>query len=83
MRDGRVLAAYTPGYGGAAEAVLKMTLGNGYGFGFNGGVSLGELFGYSYGSLFWNWQEKTTVTAIISGLAPFWTSLRSYTAPIR
>ncbi len=51
MRAGKVAAAYTPGYGGAAEAVLKMTLGNRIGFRFEDGVALSNLFSYAYGSL--------------------------------
>lgn len=50
MRSGKVLAAYTPCYGGIAEAVLKMTMGNSYGFKFADEFSVDELFGYSYGS---------------------------------
>ena len=50
MRDGKVLSAYTPTIGGIAEAVMKMCLGNGYGFKFTDSVSLDEMFGYRYGS---------------------------------
>ncbi|MBQ7356597.1 MAG: phosphoribosylformylglycinamidine synthase [Clostridia bacterium] len=50
MRDGKVLAAYTPTIGGVAEAVMKMSLGNGYGFKFTDSVTLDEIFGYRYGS---------------------------------
>jgi phosphoribosylformylglycinamidine synthase len=50
MRSGRVLSAYTPVYGGAAEAVMKMCLGNGIGFNFNSEIPLEDIFGYSYGS---------------------------------
>ncbi len=50
MREGRAVAAYTPGYGGVAEAVLKMSLGNGIGFAFSDDLPLNTLFGYSYGS---------------------------------
>ena len=32
MRDGKVVSAYTPTYGGIAEAVYKMCIGNGLGF---------------------------------------------------
>ncbi len=42
--------AYTPGFGGAAEGILKMALGNGLGFRFADGLSLETLFGYRYGS---------------------------------
>ena len=50
MRSGRVLAAYTPTYGGVAEAIMKMCFGNGIGFAYDKSISLDELFGYSYGS---------------------------------
>ncbi|MBR0115031.1 MAG: phosphoribosylformylglycinamidine synthase, partial [Firmicutes bacterium] len=50
MRSGKAVSCYTPGMGGAVEAVMKMAFGNGLGFEFSGGVSLEELFGYSYGS---------------------------------
>ena len=50
MRGGKVLAAYTPGYGGVAEAVLKMALGNGVGFAFDENLTLSQLFGYAYGA---------------------------------
>ncbi|MBR2491502.1 MAG: phosphoribosylformylglycinamidine synthase, partial [Ruminiclostridium sp.] len=50
MKKGKVKAAYTPGFGGVAEAVLKMTLGNGIGLKFDDGCTLDELFAYSYGS---------------------------------
>ncbi len=47
---GAVLSAYTPGYGGVAEAVMKMAFGNGLGFDYDEGMTLSELFGYAYGS---------------------------------
>ena len=50
MRAGKVHAAWTPGFGGAAEGILKMALGNGLGFRFADGLSLETLFGYRYGS---------------------------------
>ena len=50
MREGKVYAAYTPGIGGIAEAVMKMSFGNGLGFVFGDSLSIDELFGYSYGS---------------------------------
>lgn len=49
LRSGAAVAAYTPGFGGPAEAVLKMALGGGLGFRFADGVSLNTLFGYGYG----------------------------------
>ena len=48
--NGRIRSAYTPGFGGAAEAVFKMAIGNGIGFTYAADVSLEELFAYRYGS---------------------------------
>ena len=50
MREGKVLAAYTVTLGGVAEAVIKMAMGNGFGFDFDGGVSLSDIFSYNYGA---------------------------------
>ena len=50
MRDGKVYAAYTPGIGGIAEAVMKASFGNDIGCKLNGELSLSELFGYNYGA---------------------------------
>ena len=46
----RIRSAYTPGFGGAAEAVFKMAIGNGIGFSYAAETSLEELFAYRYGS---------------------------------
>ena len=50
MREGKVLSAYTPCYGGIAEAILKMCLGNGVGFNYDDNLSLNDVFGYNYGA---------------------------------
>jgi len=50
IRDGKVCAAYTPTYGGVAEAVMKMCFGNDVGFAFNDDIAMKDIFGYSYGS---------------------------------
>ena len=50
LQSGKAVAAYTPGYGGAAEAILKMALGNAFGFAFEESVPLETLFGYRYGA---------------------------------
>lgn len=47
---GLIKAAYTPGYGGIAEAVLKMSMGNRIGFNYNEDLSLDDIFGYHYGA---------------------------------
>ena len=59
MRAGKVYSAYTPTYGGIAEAVYKMCLGNGLGFKFASDVSLEDIFGYNYGSFLLEVDENT------------------------
>ena len=49
-QDGTIISAYTPGFGGVAEAVMKMCFGNRIGFKFADGVSKEEIFGYNYGA---------------------------------
>ena len=49
LHTGKAVSAYTPGFGGVAEAVLKMALGNRIGFRFEK-APLDEIFGYNYGA---------------------------------
>ncbi len=48
--EGKVLSAYTPTYGGIAEAIFKMGMGNQIGFTYNEDLTLDDIFGYNYGS---------------------------------
>ena len=50
LQSGRAVTAYTPGYGGIAEAVMKMAFGNGLGFAYDDSLNLDDIFGYQYGS---------------------------------
>ena len=50
MRAGKVYSAWTPTYGGIAEGILKMCMGNGFGFAYADGLKTEELFAYGYGS---------------------------------
>ena len=50
IASGDAVAAYAPGMGGMAEAVMKMSYGNGIGFSFEA-ADLSELFGCAYGSI--------------------------------
>ncbi len=50
IRSGKAISCYTPTMGGVAEAILKMCIGNGFGFEFASDMSLSDIFGYSYGS---------------------------------
>ncbi len=65
MRSGRVVAAYTPGMGGVAEAVMKMGFGNGLGFAFEEGLPLETLFGYRYGSFLLEFAGEETVGTLL------------------
>ena len=50
MRSGKVLSCYTPGFGGDAEAIMKMCFGNGVGFRFAPDTDPAALFRYDYGA---------------------------------
>nr|WP_317853649.1 phosphoribosylformylglycinamidine synthase [Chakrabartyella piscis] len=49
MRSGKVVSAYTPTFGGVAEAILKMGLGNEIGFSYADDITAEQIFGYAYG----------------------------------
>jgi len=50
VSDGKIVAAYTPTYGGVAEAIAKMSFGNKIGFNYADNISLTDIFEYAYGS---------------------------------
>lgn len=50
IKDKKVLSAYTPTYGGIAEAIYKMCIGNSIGFKYDSSIDLDEIFKYNYGS---------------------------------
>ncbi|MBE6542482.1 MAG: phosphoribosylformylglycinamidine synthase [Ruminococcaceae bacterium] len=50
IKSGKIAAAYTPTYGGIAEAIMKMSLGNRIGAQIDASVSAEDLFGYKYGA---------------------------------
>ncbi|NCC67775.1 MAG: hypothetical protein EOM14_06205 [Clostridia bacterium] len=64
LREGRVRAAWTPVFGGVAEGVYKMCLGNGFGFDYESGVTLSDLFSYRYGSFILEMAEGTVGTVL-------------------
>ena len=64
-KEGKVLAAYTPTYGGVAEAIMKMCFGNGVGFKYSNNVSLNDIFGYSYGSFILELADGVTVDGAV------------------
>lgn len=50
LRSKKAVSCYTPGFGGVAEALMKMAFGNGFGFTFEHELSLDTLFAHSYGA---------------------------------
>lgn len=57
VKEGKIKAAYTPTYGGVAEAILKMTMGNGIGFEYAEDLDNDVIFGYNYGSIIIETEE--------------------------
>ena len=50
LRSGKVCSVWTPAFGGVAEGVFKMCIGNGLGFAFGDSVTMDDVFGHRYGS---------------------------------
>ncbi len=50
IADKKVVAAYTPAYGGVAEAIMKMSFGNSIGFAYSDDITVEEMFKYNYGA---------------------------------
>ena len=50
LRSGKAVSCYTLGMGGIAEAVMKMSFGNGFGFRFADSLDVTRIFGYDYGA---------------------------------
>ena len=66
--SGTAVSAYTPGFGGIAEAVMKMCMGNGFGFCYAPELTQEQLFGYQYGSFVLELAEDAEIPgAVILG----------------
>ena len=61
MREGKVLSCYTPSFGGIAEAVLKMALGNMVGFVYDSSVDPKDIFEYNYGAFILELSDDSEV----------------------
>ncbi len=59
LRTGKAVAAYTPGMGGVAEAIMKMCFGNRLGFDFDSAVTMDDIFGYKYACFVLEMAEGT------------------------
>ena len=58
IRNKKALSYYTLTYGGIAEAIYKMCIGNGFGFEYDSKISLKEIFKYNYGSFIIETEEN-------------------------
>lgn len=58
IKSKKAISCYTLTYGGIAEAVYKMCIGNGFGFEYDSKISLMEIFGYNYGGFVIETKEK-------------------------
>ncbi|WP_417332949.1 phosphoribosylformylglycinamidine synthase [Gordonibacter urolithinfaciens] len=61
--EGAALAVSTPGYGGTAEALFKMCVGNGIGLTLDEAVTADELFAPAYGSFLVELADDAAVPA--------------------
>ncbi len=65
VREKKALSIYTPTYGGVAEAVLKMSMGNAVGFKYDENITMTEIFGYSYGSFIIELAEEENIGKLL------------------
>ncbi|MBT1172319.1 phosphoribosylformylglycinamidine synthase [Bifidobacterium sp. MA2] len=61
---GTALAVSTPGYGGTAEALFKMAVGNGIGVTLNDGIAVDDLFAPAYGSFIVELKDNEKIPAV-------------------
>ncbi|AKK02587.1 phosphoribosylformylglycinamidine synthase [Corynebacterium epidermidicanis] len=66
LRSGKVISAYTPGFGGVAEAVLKMGMGEAIGFSFEDDAS---LYDYAYGAFVLEWAGEPEAGELLGATA--------------
>ncbi|MBP3941144.1 MAG: phosphoribosylformylglycinamidine synthase subunit PurQ, partial [Christensenellaceae bacterium] len=65
VREGKVLSAYTPGFGGIAEAIYKMAIGNDIGFKYAADISLEDIFSYAYGAFVLELNDDTEIGSVL------------------
>ncbi len=65
IRDKKALSVRTLGYGGVAEAILKMAVGNSIGFKLECNVSLETLFAYGYGAFIVELADETSDETVL------------------
>lgn len=65
IQNGTAISAYTPTYGGIAEAVMKMSFGNGIGFKYDDNLSVNDIFDYSYGAFVLELTDDSDIGTVI------------------
>ncbi len=70
IENGNCVAAYTPTFGGIAEAVMKMSFGNDIGFAFDDNISMKEIFGYNYGGFVLELADDTDCGELLGVTMP-------------
>lgn len=63
--QGKLAAAYTPAFGGVAEGIFKMCIGNNMGFSFADSISMDTIFSYGYGSFILELTEDCGVGKLL------------------
>lgn len=61
IAEGKVNSAYTLGFGGVAEAILKMAMGNLIGFRFESIIPKSLIFEYNYGGFVLELKDDTNI----------------------
>ncbi len=61
VAEGKVNSAYTLGFGGVAEAILKMAMGNMIGFRFESIIPKSLIFEYNYGGFVLELKDDTNI----------------------
>ncbi|NLA77170.1 MAG: phosphoribosylformylglycinamidine synthase [Clostridiales bacterium] len=65
IREKKALAVYTPAFGGIAEGIVKMSLGNKIGFRLAEGFDTSRLFGSLYGSFIVELESREDVGEVL------------------
>ncbi|MBQ9833331.1 MAG: phosphoribosylformylglycinamidine synthase [Clostridia bacterium] len=60
----KAVSAYTLTYGGAAEAIMKMCMGNGLGFEYDDAVNEDDIFAYNYGAFILELAEGVSASDV-------------------
>ena len=69
LREGKAVSAFTPGFGGVAEGVLKSCFGNDIGFRYADSVGKEEIFGYNYGAFVLELKENAEIGTLLGETA--------------